>query len=247
MIWYDHLRFVLRFQDVFNNYSDEIIFTSLLDPYLERRTVSVETSISTTICRYLYSCLQQTEYALDLIAQAGSDFLQPSFWWKDLESVAKNAFLEILKTYLPHISWQTAPDVYKTDDLQATATDGKNVIKIKLDLQNKNAKLLEKGKEQPIHLVVRKASRGTFKDEMPLIRIGIPNQRILDFASSVFHGKLEELSLNLALELIRRGSASDLSKLHALPRDKRFMTLASKAVKTFISSYEEISRRRRSS
>ena len=64
------------------SYMDNILFTTFLDPYFERRTIRSATySLSRLIENYLNECSQMTRYALESMVYYSYPDMQPSDLW----------------------------------------------------------------------------------------------------------------------------------------------------------------------
>jgi hypothetical protein len=110
--------FVKILKKVLQNYEDNIIFKTLLYPYLEKDTILniYDTRLLSKVCGYLYDCCEVTETALDSINNVAGEYNKEEvFIWKDVPGVDNSRLLNFLRQRF-YLNWLDKADIKKSED-----------------------------------------------------------------------------------------------------------------------------------
>jgi hypothetical protein len=212
--------FVKLFKKVLQNYEDNIIFKTLLYPYLERNTIFqiYDTRLLSVVCGYLYDCCEATETALDSINNVAGEYNKEEvFIWKDVPAVDNARLLTFLKRRF-NLNWLDKAEIKKFED--------GNTIMIRYRAKSLSIMLNDKKTSAELK-INRKKVYEFVVNPLPdgYLSIGAPGETVKATYTKFFEGMVSSLVSNLIVTLALGAIPGLGIGFEALAQDNRFMRL----------------------
>jgi hypothetical protein len=218
-------------KSVLQNYSDNIIFTIFLDPYINRDTLLQiqSTSRISRICSYLYECCEATERAIKSINRSLSGHLvEQVFLWQDVPGVDNHRLIDFLKQKFD-VDWLEKAELTKSDDHNA----------IRISYGNKSIMIKLNDKKDKAILTINRKKKYEFTFLTQTYEVLYRVQPIKEFEANSLPLSIKSLVANLVLALALEGFAIE-SEIKALAQDKKFMRILSDNKQKFDDSYQKL-------
>jgi hypothetical protein len=233
---YKHRRFLIRaLKKILQNYADNIIFNTLLYPYIERDTILQMTlaNIISKICKYLHDCCEQTESAIESIDKnIGQLFPGELFIWQHVPGDHNNKLLQFLKRVF-RLDWSENVKIRKIEHGNAIKLSyNQYSLLIKLDDRKTRATLTINGGYLD-ELAVEKLTSGK-------LALKVTDQNATEFAEQTFSNGIKSFHVpTLAFDVVST-AIPDLSDYKILSQDTKFMQLVEETKRIFDNNYNKL-------
>jgi len=229
LVYNKRREFIGLFNIVLQHYCQNIIFTTLLYPYLQKSSlINIrDTSLISKICAYLHECCEEIGNALGSIEKSRSKYMvQQICLWNDVHERGGNNYrlIDFLKPEF-NLNWlDNRVEVTKYgNDSTVSISKGNNRILITLN----------EGRTEAIMTMNRKE---LYKFTVsPMLEILYKGQTIQERSIFFFLKRVESLAADLVIALALRAIIE--LDIKALSQDEKFMRVLEENKKKFDERY----------
>jgi hypothetical protein len=213
------------------SYNDNVIFSLLLYPYLQRETVLKieETPLIAKISLYLHHCCEEIESAIESIRKSFVPYVvQQVFLWNDVPGDDNHRLLEFLKNEF-NFDWVDKAEVTKYGDRNNTIriSHRSNSVLIKLNDKRTKANMTFRNKE---------ICEFDFSPGLEILYR--TNQTTQELHVDFFSGRVKTLAADLILSLALRAVTE--SDIETLSKDSRYVGLLEQIKKNLDEKYHKL-------
>jgi hypothetical protein len=220
--------FMTVLKDVLRNYSDNIMLTTILYPYIQRETLLQlnDTPLIARLCIYLRDCCGEVESALDS-ANMGGYFTEEIFIWQEVPGVDNSRLFDFLRRKLG-FDWLEKAEITKIGDGNTIIISYRsNRLSIKLDDEKGRVILALNGKKI-YELVLNPRLNNWFSVD----DIGDNPLSTRDFAIMFFEGRIKSLVSFLVITFVLEAVVGSPT-FDILSHDSNFMKVLEKVESDF--------------
>ncbi len=230
LIYNNRREFIGLFKKVLHYYDQNIMFTILLYPYLQKPSLEniIDTVLISKICAYLHECCEEIQSALESIENSNNKYVvQQVCLWNDVHERGRDnhRLIDFLKREFA-INWlDNRAEVIKYGNA-VKISKRNNRILIMLNEKTTEATMTMNGKELHKFIV------------SPRLEILYKGQTIQDWSTFFFLKRVELLAAELVIALALNATIE--SDIKVLSQDERFMRVLKESEKKFQDKYQKL-------
>jgi hypothetical protein len=233
LIYNRRREFIGLFKKVLHYYNQNIMFTTLLYPYLQISSLEniLDTTLISKVCAYLHECCEEIQSALESIEKSNSKYaVQQICLWNDVHERGRDndRLIDFLKREFA-INWlDNRAEVIKYGNNSSTVRISKrnNRILITLNEKTTEATMTVNGKE--LHKFV----------VSPRFEILYKGQPIQDWSTFFFLKRVEILAADFVIALALNAIIE--SDIKVLSQDEKFMRVLKESEMKFQDKYQKL-------
>jgi hypothetical protein len=224
--------FIGIFKKILHYYDRNIMFTTLLYPYIQKSSLEniIDTALISKVCAYLHECCEEIQSALESVEKSNSKYVvQQICLWNDVHAKGQDNYRLI--DFLKHefdINWlDNRAEVMKYGN--------DNAVRI----SKRNNRILIKLNEKKTEATMTINKKELYKfDFSPRLEILYRGQTIQDWSTFFFLRRVEILAADLVIALAL--SATIESDTKVLSQDEKFMRVLKESEKRFHDKYQKL-------
>ena len=232
LIYNKRREFIGLFKKVLHYYDQNIIFKTLLYPYLQKSSLEdiIDTALISKVCAYLQECCEEIQSVLESIEKSNSKYVvQQVCLWNDVDERGKDndRLIDFLRCEFD-INWlDNGAEIIKYGNKSTVRISKRtNRILIALNESKTEATMTMNGKELHKFIV------------SPRLEILYQGQTIRDWSTFFFLKRVELFAAGLVIALVL--SATIESDLKVLSQDEKFMQVLKESEMKFQDKYQKL-------
>lgn len=231
LVYNKRREFMGLFNIVLRHYCQNIIFTTLLYPYLQKSTlINIrDTALISKICAHLHECCEDVESVLESLGKSNSKYVvQQICLWNDVHEKGGDNYrlIDFLKREF-NINWlDNRAEVIKYGN--------DNTLRI----SKRNNRILITLNERRTRAIMTLNRKELYKFTVsPMLEILYRGQSVQEWSEFFFLKRVESLVADLVIALALRATIESDTKM--LSQDENFMRLLEENKKKFHDSYRK--------
>jgi hypothetical protein len=233
LVYSKRREFIELFTGILRFYDQNIIFRTLLYPYLQKSSLESikETSLISKICVYLYECCDEIQGILESIERKNNNYLvQQVCLWNDVHERGEDNYRLI--DFLKHkfsLNWLD-------NRVEITKYGNESIIRISKDNNRVLITLNERRTKAIMTMNGNVLYRFTFSPGLEILYRG--KQTIEEWSKFYFLKRVESLAADLVIALALRAMMEP--DIEALSQDEKFMRGLEENKKKFDKRYQKL-------